>query len=331
MGIIFKVLLCICMTLCLARISLAKQWRGIVPLHSTCNDVKRLLGVTTCDGSYELEGENVYIWFSQCPCYEKMREEWNVPRGTVTAISVRPKRKMQLSNFGVEETKYKKSVDPNGHVYYTNEEAGIYFQTNSQGQVINISYMPAAKDNYLRCPRSSGVESQEKGDPHGTIIFDEYGKLAYGEEKKRLDAFAVQLRLSGKEVKGYILFYGGRRGPEGGAQTLAERAKGYLISKGVDNERIMIMDGGYREELTFELWLVLPGGISPIPSPTVCPDDVKGERRSKTKGRMDKIRKQIKAAPNNSFNRSANSTAFMRETSLVIMARRARLMRALYR
>jgi hypothetical protein len=33
---------------------------------------------------------------------------------------------------------------------------------------------------------------------------------------------------------------------------------------------------------------------------------------------------------NNSFNRSANSVAFMRETMLVIMAYRARLIRVLY-
>src|SRR5437660_6619315 len=31
--------------------SFARGWRGIIPLHSTCADVKRLLGVTTCDGS----------------------------------------------------------------------------------------------------------------------------------------------------------------------------------------------------------------------------------------------------------------------------------------
>ncbi len=35
------------------------------------------------------------------------------------------------------------------------------------------------------------------------------------------------------------------------------------------------------------------------------------------------------AQANNSFNRSANSIAFIRETLLVIMARRARLIRAL--
>jgi hypothetical protein len=39
----------------------------------------------------------------------------------------------------------------------------------------------------------------------------------------------------------------------------------------------------------------------------------------------------LNAAPNNSFNRSANSVAFMRETLLIIMARRARLIRALCR
>jgi hypothetical protein len=38
---------------------------------------------------------------------------------------------------------------------------------------------------------------------------------------------------------------------------------------------------------------------------------------------------QSRTKPNISFNRSANGAAFMRETMLIIMARRARLMRAL--
>jgi hypothetical protein len=41
------------------------------------------------------------------------------------------------------------------------------------------------------------------------------------------------------------------------------------------------------------------------------------------------IRLQRLPAPNNSFNRSANSIAFMCKTQLVIMAHRARLIRAL--
>ena len=46
--------------------SFGQGWRGIIPLHSTCDDVKRVLDVDKCEypnSTYQLENETVTIRF----------------------------------------------------------------------------------------------------------------------------------------------------------------------------------------------------------------------------------------------------------------------------
>ena len=46
----------------------AKEWRGLIPLKSTCEDVKRILGVDKCvvpESTYELSNYRVIIRFAQ--------------------------------------------------------------------------------------------------------------------------------------------------------------------------------------------------------------------------------------------------------------------------
>ncbi len=99
--------------------------------------------------------------------------------------------------------------------------------------------------------------------------FDEYGDLIQDDEGVRLNAFGEGLAKSGS-ASGYILVYGGRLDPPGRARRYALRAKAYLVSTGgLSSERIVTMDGGYREGLTVELWIVPSGAQPPIPSPNV--------------------------------------------------------------
>jgi hypothetical protein len=68
------------------------------------------------------------------------------------------------------------------------------------------------------------------------------------------------------------------------AQWRAERAKRYLVRKGgFDPNRIVTIDGGYRETYMIELYLVRIGLAPPVASPTVNPDDVNiiGRRRKR--------------------------------------------------
>jgi hypothetical protein len=105
-------------------------------------------------------------------------------------------------------------------------------------------------------------------------LFDQYGNIAFNDEKARLDNFAIQLQNE-PGAQGYIIAYGGRRGRAGEAQARADRAKDYLVNtRGVDPGRIVTVDGGFREDLTVELWIVPSGADNPAASPTLQQSDV---------------------------------------------------------
>ncbi len=122
--------------------------------------------------------------------------------------------------------------------------------------------------------------------------FDEYGDITIGDEKARLDNFAIELQREPHTV-GYIIVYGGRRSRVGIAKTRALRAKNFLVEyRGVPSERLVWMDGGYREELTTELY-ILPRGVSaPTASPTVDPSEVKLIREAKPKKRKHRAHRR---------------------------------------
>jgi hypothetical protein len=105
--------------------------------------------------------------------------------------------------------------------------------------------------------------------------FDEYGNIRFNDEKARLDNYAIQLQNE-PGSQGYIIAYGGRRGVAGEAQARADRAKNYLVNtRGLEAGRLVTVDGGYREDLTVELWIVPTGANPPSASPTVDASEVK--------------------------------------------------------
>jgi hypothetical protein len=116
--------------------------------------------------------------------------------------------------------------------------------------------------------------------------FDSYSALPRKEELKRLSAFAVQLQNQPGAV-GYLLAYGGQRARAGEALKLATTVKEYLVkSRRIDANRIVTLDGGYREKPTIDLWIVGIGGNPPVATPTIDPSEVKiipkGKRKRST-------------------------------------------------
>lgn len=104
--------------------------------------------------------------------------------------------------------------------------------------------------------------------------FDEYGNIKFDDEKARLDNFAIELQ-NDLTAQGHMICYGGRTGYEGEALRRCERAKNYLSGvRGIEAARIVIIDGGFREELTVELWAPPRGSSLPAASPTVDPSEV---------------------------------------------------------
>lgn len=99
--------------------------------------------------------------------------------------------------------------------------------------------------------------------------FDEYGDLIQDDEGARLDAFEKELKKEG-DSKGYIIVYGGGQDPPGKARRYAHRAKLYLVeARGIKGARIVPIDGGHRENLTVELWIVPSDDHPLLPTPTL--------------------------------------------------------------
>ena len=74
----------------------------------------------------------------------------------------------------------------------------------------------------------------------------------------------------------YVIAYGGRHSRIGQADLLGTRARDYLVTnRGIDASRIVVLNGGFREEDCVELWIVPSGATPPQPSPTVQAGDVK--------------------------------------------------------
>lgn len=113
---------------------------------------------------------------------------------------------------------------------------------------------------------------------------DEFGDITCEDEMARLDAFAVELR-NDPNAQAYIIIYGGRRGRRNEAKARAARMKFYLTKiQGLNEKRITTIDGGFREELSCELFITQPGQQPPTPVPTVDLKDVKFKGKVKVRG-----------------------------------------------
>lgn len=126
-------------------------WRGLVPLKSSCEDVKRVLDVKKCEfpiSSYEFPELRIVVYFSTCVCCER----WRVGRGIIRSIGVYP-----LTNQHVDElnlgTDFKKVKDEEiiGGQRLTNATKGMTVYTLN-GQVIEMIFHPPYAMQKLRCP-----------------------------------------------------------------------------------------------------------------------------------------------------------------------------------
>lgn len=110
--------------------------------------------------------------------------------------------------------------------------------------------------------------------PTASRKIDEYGNLSWADERARLDSLSVEI-LNDPNAVAYLVCYGGRRARVGEARRRCTRAAGYLTKAlGVKAAQVVTLDGGFREDLTVELWVIPATSRPPVPSPTVDPSEV---------------------------------------------------------
>lgn len=91
----------------------------------------------------------------------------------------------------------------------------------------------------------------------------------------RFDNFAIELK-NYPENRLMFIVYGGRRGCRGYAARRGRVWKEYFVKqRGIAPERVLIIDGGYRENFSADYFFVSPGAAEPWPSPTVDPSEVR--------------------------------------------------------
>jgi hypothetical protein len=109
--------------------------------------------------------------------------------------------------------------------------------------------------------------------------FDECNNCTFDDQKARLDNLAVELQ-NDPSARAYIIAYNGRTSPLGKIDVLMTRAREYLVSqRGIDASRLVLMNGGYRETDSVELWIVPSGAQPPQATPTIKASDIKPVRR----------------------------------------------------
>src|SRR3954464_4038317 len=93
-----------CLIFLTANLCFGKEWRGIIPLHSTRADVERLIGLPTSPGGseYSLKDEHVVILYSGRPCEKDKRDGLNVAPDTVLTITVSPRKEQTISNLNLD-------------------------------------------------------------------------------------------------------------------------------------------------------------------------------------------------------------------------------------
>jgi hypothetical protein len=110
--------------------------------------------------------------------------------------------------------------------------------------------------------------------------FDVCCSCSFDDQKARLDNLAVELQ-NDPSTSTYVIAYGGRTSRIGQADRLGARARDYLVmQRGIDPSRIVVMNGGFREEDCVELWIVPSGATPPVPTPTVQAGDVRPPRET---------------------------------------------------
>jgi hypothetical protein len=109
--------------------------------------------------------------------------------------------------------------------------------------------------------------------------FDECNNCTFDDQKARLDNLAVELQ-NDPTMRGYVIAYGGRMSPVSQVEKLMSRARDYLVTqRGIDASRLVMVNGGFREGDSVELWLVPSGAAAPRPTPTVQAGEIKNRKR----------------------------------------------------
>ena len=230
-------------------------YKSIIPMLSTCHDVKNILTSAECgnsEQSFKLRDETLKIVYTTKECDEFYGRKWNVPIGTVVSVTRRTRNPQTWEDLGItiNESDYNLSyTDAIGQVIYERKKGGLTIVATGK-YISDVDYTPTVEDYSKTCGGSSRNLNTEFSYDDS---FDSYGVIPWEEEKRRLDNFAVYLKRR-SEMKGYLIYQPGKNEDMRKLREQAERARKYLVRhRKIGKERIVVEFAGRRETLRIAL------------------------------------------------------------------------------
>lgn len=138
-----------------------------------------------------------------------------------------------------------------------------------QGESGTVSARVEVHGYSLECPAGSSTAYAKTAVGVTHFKLDEFGDIHVGDTKARLDNLAIELQ-NDPTLQAHVVVYGWRFGPRGNAERRAATLKDYLVqTRALDPARVITVVGGFRSELSGELWLSLRGAPAPPVRPTI--------------------------------------------------------------
>jgi len=116
----------------------------------------------------------------------------------------------------------------------------------------------------------------------GLRKLDEFTRAGWEDAMVRLDNFVLHLRDTPSAV-GVIIVYAGQDRRRGEARAWSSCIRDYLKKRrDLEANKLVMVQGGYRQKLTAELWILPDGTNLPKPTPEIKPRQVRFKGRSIT-------------------------------------------------
>lgn len=99
----------------------------------------------------------------------------------------------------------------------------------------------------------------------------EYGTADDEQQEKWLDSLTAAM---GPDEQAWVIVYAGRSSIRGAAFAELKKIRAHVLKNGTPGDRIVTIDGGYREETAHEFFLVPTGAEQPRATPTISARDI---------------------------------------------------------
>ncbi len=210
---------------------------------------------------------------SPCPYPVSLSVDAEVNEGDVITFSA------DTAYSGTAALNYTWSVSPNSAKILTSVGNKITVDsTGLGGQRVTATLVVDDGSGDPICRQTAQASAFVRPPEHHenpSRLFDRCCSCSFDDQKARLDNLAIELQ-NDPSTTTYVIAYGGRTSRVGQADLLGARARDYLVTqRGIDQSRIVVINGGFREEDCVELWIIPRGATPPTPTPTVQAGDVR--------------------------------------------------------